>query len=252
MTLTNEIDYDDSKYPVRANFAEGHNRYWQRLAAPGNWLTGAQRVAVAKEIRQTPACTLCNRRKAALSPYQVDSAHDAVSDLSDTMVEVVHRITTDPGRVTKTWFDGIIQQGLKVEEYIEIIGTVVHLFSTDEFCRGLGLPLNELPAPLAGEPSQYRPAGLIEDGDGAWVPILPRAVDSGAESDLWEGTLHGYVIRALSLVPDEVRSLGDLAAIHYLAFSQIAQWEGSPQGTLSRIQTEVVAARVSAINGCFY
>ena len=82
--------------------------------------------------------------------------------------------------------------------------------------------------------------------------FCPEPLTPALSRDLWEGTLHGYVIRALSLVPDEVRSLGDLAAIHYLAFSQIAQWEGSPQGTLSRIQTEVVAARVSAINGCFY
>jgi len=248
----NEINYSDARYPVRADFAEAHSRYWRRLAAPGNWLTGAQRVAVANEIRQAPSCRLCIQRKAALSPYQVDGAHDAVSDLPDTVIEVIHRVTTDPGRITKAWFDGIIQQGLTVEKYIEIVGTLVHVLATDEFCRGLGLPLNELPEPLAGEPSHYRPANLIEDGDGAWVPILPKAVDSGPEADLWEGTLHGYVIRAMSLVPDEVRSLMDLMSVHYLDYGQITDWDCLPKGTLSRIQTEVVAARVSATNGCFY
>jgi hypothetical protein len=246
-----EIDYSESKYPVRANFAEGHNRYWKRLAAPGNWLTGAERVAVAKEIRQARSCKLCSQRKAALSPYQVDGTHDTASDLSDTMVEVIHRIITDSGRLTRTWFDGIIQRGLKVEEYIEILGTLVNLFSIDEFCRGIGVPLNELPEALAGEPSQYRPTSIVEDGDGAWVPLLTSIVDSGPESDLWDGPGY-YIARALSLVPDEVRTLLDLSAIHYLEDREYMDLESSPQGTLSRIQTEVIAARVSALNGCFY
>ena len=67
-----KIDYSASKYPVRADFAEAHNLYWGRLAAPGTWLTGAERVAVAKEVRQARNCSLCRQRKAALSPYQVD------------------------------------------------------------------------------------------------------------------------------------------------------------------------------------
>lgn len=44
------INYSATKYPVRSDFAEGHNRFWKKLAAPGNWLTGAERVAVAKEV----------------------------------------------------------------------------------------------------------------------------------------------------------------------------------------------------------
>jgi hypothetical protein len=246
-----EIDYSGATYPIRGDFAEGHNRYWKRLAAPGAWLSGAERVAVAKEVRQAHECSLCSQRKAALSPYQVDGAHDTASDLSATMVEVIHRITTDPKRLTKTWFDGIMQQGLSAEQYIEILGTLVCVISIDEFCRGMDLPLNELPEPEAGEPDGYRPANIREDGDGAWVPMLANIVDSGPESDLWEGRT-GYVIRALSLVPNEVRYMLDLLQVHYIDNSQIWNVKGSPRGTLTRIQMEVVAARVSALNGCFY
>ncbi|MFT5134484.1 MAG: hypothetical protein ACI9SC_002963 [Gammaproteobacteria bacterium] len=246
-----EIDYSDSQYPIRADFAEGHNRYWKRLAAPGSWLTGAERIAVAKELRHARSCKLCGERKAALSPYQVDGAHDAASDLSDTIVEVIHRIITDPARLTKTWFDGIMQQGLSVEKYIEVLGTMVCVLSIDEFCRGMDLPLNELPEPEPGEPDHYRPANIVENGDGAWVPILQNVVDSGPESDLWENRT-GYVIRALSLVPNEVRYMLDLLQVHYLDNKQIWNVSHSPRGTLSRIQLEVVAARVSALNGCFY
>lgn len=246
-----KIDYSGAKYPVRADFAEAHNIYWDRLAAPGAWLTGAERVAVAKEVRQARSCNLCSQRKAALSPYQVDGIHDRASDLSDTMVEVIHRVTTDSARLTKVWFDGIMQQGLSAEQYVEIIGTLVDVFSIDEFCRALEIPFNDLPEPQPGEPSRYRPENIREDGDGAWVPILPNVVDSGPESDLWEGRT-GYVIRALSLVPNEVRYMLDLLAVHYLDNTQVWNVKDSPRETLSRSQIEVVAARVSAFNGCFY
>ena len=116
----------------------------------------------------------------------------------------------------------------------------------------LGFPLHKLPEPLAGEPSYYRADNLIEDGDGAWIPMLPKTVDSGPDSDIWQGTLAGNVVRAMSLVPDEVRSLMDLLAVHYIELSQVPNWESSPRGTLSRIQTELIATRLSGINGCFY
>jgi hypothetical protein len=247
-----KIDYSHAKYSVRANFAEGHHRYWQRLASPGCWLTGVERIAVAKEVRKAGTCKLCSQRKAALSPYQVDGAHDTASDLSDTMIEVVHRVITDSARLTRSWFDVIIQQGLNVEEYIEIIGTLVHVLSIDEFCRGLGLPLHKLPEALNGDASEYRPANIIEGGDNAWVPFISQVEQSSPESDLWQGAMEAGVISALSLVPDEVRSLVDLLKVHYLDNDEFMDLEKSPQGTLSRIETEVVAARVSAFNGCFY
>ena len=245
------IDYSDAPYPVRENFAEGHNRYWQRLAAAGSWLTGAERVAVAREVRQVASCKLCKTRKAALSPYQVDGSHETASELSATIVEVVHRIISDPARLTKSWFDGIMQQGLSAEKYVEVLGCLGNVIMIDEFCRGLGLPLNKLPEPIDGDPDHYRPVNIREDGDGAWVPILPNVVNSGPESDLWDDRT-GYVIRALSLVPNEVRHMLDLLDVHYIDSRQIWNVTGSPRGTLTRAQMEIIAARVSGLNGCFY
>ena len=248
-TYLEPIDYSTAAYPIRDDFAAAHNRYWQQLAKPGAWLTGAQRVAVAREVRQANHCSFCRRRKQALSPKHVDGAHDAVSNLPDTMVEVIHRVVTDPQRLTRTWFDGIIAEGLTEEEYVEIIGTVVCVFSIDEFCRAIGVPPNPLPTPEPGEPSHYRPATVIDDG--AWVSILPTVVDTGPEADLWQGRT-GFVIRALSLVPDEVRSMLDLLDAHYLNNNDIFELRSSPKGTLSRIQSEMLAIRISALNGCFY
>lgn len=244
-----QIDYSKAQYPIRQSFADGHNRYWKKLASPGSWFTGTERVAIAKEVRQASDCSLCKQRKTALSPYQVDGSHTHRTDLPDVVIEVIHRITTDPGRLTKTWFDGIMQQGLSPEKYVEILGTLVCVYSIDEFCRGMSLPLNELPQPLPGKPDNYRPAKVFDQG--AWVQMMPPAVSSGPEVDIL-GERKGNVIRALSLVPDQVRHMLDLLEVHYLDISQIWNVTGSYRGTLSRIQMEVVAARVSALNSCFY
>ena len=243
------IDYSGCAYPIRGDFAAAHNRYWRRLARPGAWLAGAQRVAVAREVRQAPQCGLCRRRKQALSPTHVDGAHDPASDLPPTMVEVIHRIVTDPQRLTRAWFDGVMASGLGEEEYVEIVGTVVCVFSIDEFCRAIGVAPNPLPEPEPGEPSGYRPANIVDDG--AWVGVLPRVVESGPEADMWKGRT-GYVLRALSLVPDEARSVLDLLDAHYMGGEQVWELRSSPKGTLSRIQSEIIAIRISAFNECFY
>lgn len=248
MSSVDEIDYSNAKYPVRADFAAGHSRYWKRLAAPGNWLTGAQRVDVAKEVRQAKNCELCATRKASLSP-NVKGVHDTATGLSDAIVEVVHRVVTDPNRLTKTWFDGILEQGLKPEEYIEVLGILVHVLLIDEFCRGIGEPLNKLPEPVAGEPSHYLPDNTIDIG--AWMRMLPDSIKSGPDTDL-DGKFFGNVIRALSLVPDDVRTLIDLLDVHYLENADIVDMEKVFDGPLNRIEMEVVATRVSSYNDCFY
>ena len=248
----NAIDYSGGRFPVRANFAETHNRFWDRLASPGAWLSGAQKVAIAKEIRQSQDCDLCQQRKQALSPYQVVGKHEsASSELNDAMIEIVHRIVTDSARLTKTWFDDTIAQGVKPAEYVEILGTIVHTFAVDEFCRGAGIPLNELPEPKAGKPSEYIPENSSYDG-GAWVPLLPNFIEEGPEADIWNG-FGANVIRALSLAPDEVRSLIDLFNSHYITNDSIVgDWTICPHGGLTRIEMEVVATRVSSHNDCFY
>lgn len=245
-----EIDYGRTDFPVRPDFAEGHNRYWQRLAKPGYWFTGAERVDMAKEVRNAPNCKLCQDRKTALSPNMVSGDHDKVSDLTDVIVEVIHRVITDPKRLTKSWFEGIMAQGLTPEQYIEIVGTALHVFMIDEFCRGIGVPLIALPTPVAGAPSKYRPANTIDIE--AWVEVLPFEIPSDTpEADL-NGKIGFNVFRGLSLAPDEVRTVIDLIAIHYLSGDEIGDFRSGFRGTLDRYQKEVVATRISSFNQCYY
>ena len=60
------------------------------------------------------------------------------------MLEVAHRITTDPGRLSREWYQGILDSGLEEAPYVELVGVVATLVSVDTFCRGIGLPLQRL------------------------------------------------------------------------------------------------------------
>lgn len=244
-----DISYADTPYEVREDFGQAHSRFWRRLANPGAWWTGAQRVAIAAEVRGVPNCALCSSRKASLSPYAVDGEHDQMTDLPASAVEVIHRVTSDPGRLTQRWYQSVIDAGLAPEAYVEIIGTVVAAISIDSFCHGLGLANHALPTPEQGEPSAYRPASAADED--AWVPMIPASANAGPEADLWQQGRTGNVIRAMSVVPDEVRTLNDLGGVHYLPHEQVGNpnFEGR---ALTRPQIELIAGRVSAINQCFY
>lgn len=243
------IAYDDACVAVRADLPAAHDRAWQRIAKPGAWWTGAERVAIAREVRNAASCPLCRERKTAVSAGAVEGKHATVSELPEAAIEVVHRVTTDPGRLSKTWFDGVTTGGISDCHYVELIGVVVTMVSVDAFCWAMGLPENPLPQPAPGEPSRHRPDGARLDG--AWVPMLDVGRLAESESDLFDGRPRtGNVIRALSLVPDEVRNLRDLSAAHYLSMDAMLDLERGM--AIDRRQVELVAARVSALNECFY
>jgi hypothetical protein len=243
-----EISYAGAAVPVRDDLPAAHGRQWRRLAEPGAWWTGAERVAIAAEVRNAARCPLCRERKAALSAEAVAGEHQSLGALSDAAIDVIHRVVTDPGRLSKSWFEKSCAGGLSDGRYVELIGVLVTVVSIDSFCRGLGVPLHPLPEPLPGDPSRYRPPAA--ELEGAWVPMIPAASASGDESDLWTRGRTGNVLRALSLVPDEVRGLNDLSEAHYLTPEQMMDFRRGR--TLDREQIELIAGRVSALRECFY
>jgi hypothetical protein len=141
------------------------------MAHPGAWFDGATRVAIAAETRHARQCELCRHRKAALSPYGIEGRHDSTGLLPERMVEQIHRIATDSGRLTRSWFDRVLASGTSDTEYVEIVGVVVTTIAVDIFCRGLGLPSHPLPEPAAGAPHRRRPRTAHQRGE-AWVPLI--------------------------------------------------------------------------------
>ncbi len=246
------FDYAESAYPVREDIPEAHRRAWARLAAPGSWWTGSERVALAAETRAAAGCSLCRDRKRALSPFQVDGEHataPGADGLPAVAVDAVHRIVTDASRLTRAWFEKLAAQGLSDGHYVELLGIVVVVRSIDRFHDGLGLDWERLPEPVPGEPSHYAPRGARSEG--AWVPTIPARAARGPEKGLYQGMPAGNVLKAMSLVPDAVRQLHDLSAAHYLPLQEMMSFDTKLRA-LSRAQIELVAGRVSALNACFY
>ena len=244
------FDYSDADYPIRDDIGAAHRAYWKKLASPGAWWTGAERVAIASESRNALVCGLCSERKTALSSYGSAGKHDHDDLLSEVAVDAIHRIVTDQSRISQKYVNDNVEGGLSKPAYVELVGVVVATFSIDEFHRSLGLVPEDLPKPHKGQISRYLPKYLTEDM--GYVPTIRNQRPEGDEADLWPGDKTANVVRALSLVPDAVRDWRELGGAHYLSFDGMQNFGKDDSRALNRMQIELVAARVSAINQCFY
>jgi hypothetical protein len=243
------LDYSAAGVPVREDLRETHRSLWEHVTSPGTWWTGTERVAIAEESRAALACSICRARKEALSPGAVSGEHDAIGKLPPNVVDAIHRVRTDPARLSRAWFDGVLGSGLEVTRYVELIGVVTLVAGVDFCLHALGIPAFPLPEPRPGAPSRARPAGA-KPGPG-WVPTIAAEDAVGPEEGLYgDPPVAPHIVRALSLVPDEVRALRRSSNATYVPMSKLMDPRYGRD--LDRMQIELVAARVSALNECFY
>ena len=251
MNATESFRFSDKSIPVRDEIPLAFRRSWQHIAKPGSGWTGNERVSIAAESRAAWDCALCTKRKNALSPNSVSEQHRDSRGLPKVAIEAVHRITTDPGRLTEDWFKSLLASGLTESQYVEIIGVVGTVISIDTFCRAIGAPIEQLPEPLPGEPTGYRPDRLKQGG--SWLPLLNENNLAEPEKDMYGGIKQGAnVLRAMSLVPDEVRNLLQISEAMYLNDRDVANFKADGGRAISRDQIEMLSSRVSLINECFY
>ena len=242
----------DSPLLIRDDLGAACARAWQRIARRGTWWTGAERVAIAAETRSALRCRLCRERKTALSPFAITGEHDRGGELPGPVVEVVHRIRTDSGRLTRAWYDDVLASGLSDAQYVEIVGVVATTSALDTFSRGIGVAPTPLPPPQPGEPTRHRPARAKQSI--AWVPVLELSDVDDADPDPYPGKSPAEVFnihRALSLVPEEAAGFFDLDDALYLPQAAIRDFSREYR-SISHAQMELLAARVSAINQCHY
>ena len=176
-----ELSYTDAGYPVRRDLQQVHRDALRQIAAPGTWWSAADRVRIAEEARAASDCALCAERKAALSPMSVEGNHDGPGVLDAELIDTIHRIVTDPGRLTRSFVEQRTggDGPLDPERYVELISVTVVLHALDVFARAIGVGCAELPEPLSGEPSRTRPvsARMLD----AWVPQIPAGEEGGDE-----------------------------------------------------------------------
>ncbi len=243
------FDYSSAPVRVRGDIAAAQQQAWQAIGRPGTWWTGAQHVAIAAEARNAPSCKLCRARKEALSPFAISGEHDSSADLPAAAIDVIHRVITDPGRLTRSWFDSVLDQGLSDAEYVEVAIVSVLTVAVDTFARAIGAPPWALPEPVDGEPARLRPDNLTDEG--AYVPTIPSGGAGPAEADLYN-PFGANIYRSISLVPDQARLFYAILRAQYLQSKDVADPQSNGGRAISRPQIELIAARVSALNGCFF
>lgn len=224
---------------LRENLTTAHAASWADISKPGDFLNAKERVAVVRAAREALDCNLCADRKAALSPNAVSGDHHCTTDVLDPQViDFIHRLRTDPGRITRTVFEEVTQV-ISREQYVEIVAVLNSSVIIDTLHNALGLGWAPLPKPQRGLPSGNRNPDAVDEG--AWVPIL-----AVAENDLANTGLPRVpnIARSLGLVPSALGLFFQTFRPHY-ALKDIDL-------SISQAQAEFVAARVSAMNECFY
>ena len=198
------------------------------IAAAGCAWTGAQRVALATQAREA-------RRQRRNPPWLRDGLPDAGDLLPAAAVEVARTIAADAHKIDRAWAEPKISE-LGDAAYVEIAALVATTCAIDTFAEALGVPCEPLPEPQAGEPDGVKNEQTVDAG--AYVPL----------QDPWQGPNVG---RALSLVPAQNAMFFGIVMTMYggpQSFFEMV-WEDGP---LSRPQVELLAARVSSVNECFY
>ncbi len=227
--------------PLRTNLTEAHEASWQAIGEPGAFWTGPERVQMVAHARAATNCKLCEQRKAALSPFAVPGEHDEISresELPPALIDAIHRIRSDPGRLTRSVFAQVIAAGVSEAAYVEMVSVINSSVIIDTLHRSLGLSLPELPEAREGEVSGDYNTEAVDRG--AWVPVLD------ADQDLFEPGMPRVpnILRSMGLVPSAVQLFFQTFRPHY-ALANIPL-------SISQAQAEFVAARVSALNECFY
>jgi alkylhydroperoxidase family enzyme len=170
------------------------------------------------------------------SPSTVDGLISDGHALPDAVVDLVWRLTNHPGSLTSEWHDSILGRGVQALAYVEVVSIVAQVNCVDRFADALELDRVSMPEAQPGEPD-----GQVPDDAAVRLHWVPTADVGGA--NVW---------RALSGVPAEQEARSRLSTPHYLEGRAVFGDVVSDRFSLQRVQMELIAARTSKLNECFY
>jgi alkylhydroperoxidase family enzyme len=211
------FEFANASIAIRDDIADAFRHVWDRLANAGTWWSGTERVAIAATAR---------------AAYQDEPAPDQ-SVLPQPVRAAAALLGKQPAAVTEELIEAWEADGLDANHYVELVGIVAQVTTVDTFHRAMSLEVEHLPDPLPGEPTRENP-GSPARRTRAWVPMVgPPTIPT-----------------SLSAVPAEMAALEALHGPMYLSFAEMS--DPVIQKGLNRAQMELVAARTSAINECFF
>lgn len=235
--VSSSIETYDTTLPIRDDLREAHRTVVDQWSHPGTWWTGSERLAIVEEVRRA------RDTQDVPPPWVSVSAVEGLIDddhvLPKAAIDAIWRLTNHPGTLTATWYGGITadgeESGITASQYTELVGVVSQANCIDRFADGLSLARVSLPDPVDGQPTRLTPDGAMVSDH--WVPTADT-----------EGP---QVIRALSGVPDEKAAMLLLSDAQYMPIEAMADL-ATDRNSLTRMQVELVAARTSKLNECFY
>ena len=202
---------------------------WDNLGRPGGWWSGTDRLAIVRQIRASAPRPLWDR-----APELVDVGDEPDGDLSAFVRALAERVTTQPSSIDHETYLHIVDR-IGEDAYAELAAIAAQVVPIDHLHDALGLDREPLPAEVDGAPTGERPDDLVHD-----VAFLPTAPP--------DGMAHVAVSLSLAEADNARRMLLVRAMYSGRSFGEMV-WT---HRALSRPQIELVAARTSALNECFY
>ena len=243
--MSSESIYPGSALPIRREILEAQAEAVQHWGSTGEWWSASERLAIVSEVRSA-------RDADALPPWIAPTTVEGLvaedHPLPPGAVDAIWRLTNHLGTVTRKWYEALVPDRLSADRYVELVGLVAQVNLVDRFADVLKLDRPALPRPAEGEPTRNRPEGA--ELSTHWVPTAPVADSSWLPAD--KSVAVPNVRKALSLVPAERVMQWTLIDAHYVAGGALAGDLSSQHWSLDRPQIELIGARTSALNECFY
>jgi hypothetical protein len=220
---------------VRQDLVRAHNQAIAALSKPGTWWTGAQRrelaitaqLAISESEPVAPwigVSTVANKLPVSLTAPKI--AHDAI-----------YRISRHAATLTREWYEKVTAE-INPLAFVELCGIACTIAPVMAFRRALGLPALEISSAESGQPSNQEPDNIVA-AQLNWVPVVGPADKDAA------------VVQAFTAVPETNRLIWAMADAQYIPDKEMVDPKWT-RGTLSRVQMELVATRVSQQRECFY
>ena len=220
---------------VRQDLVRAHDQASAALSKPGTWWTGAQRrelaltaqLAISESEPVAPwvgVSTVANKLPMSLTAPKI--AHDAI-----------YRISRHAATLTREWYEKVTAE-INPLAFVELCGIACTIAPVMAFRRALSLPPLEIGSAESGQPSNQKPNDIVS-AQLNWVPVVGPADKDAA------------VVQAFTAVPETNRVIWAMADAQYIPDKEMVDPNWT-RGTLSRVQIELVATRVSQQRECFY
>ena len=220
---------------VRQDLVRAHNQAIAALSKPGTWWTGAQR----RELAITAQLAICELEPVAPWVGVSTVANKLPASLTAPKIahDVIYRISRHAATLTRDWYEKVTAE-INPLAFVELCGIACTIAPVMAFRRSLGLPALEVGPAESGRPSNKEPDNIVA-AQLNWVPVVGPADKDAA------------VVQAFTAVPETNRLIWAMADAQYIPDKEMVDPNWT-RGTLSRVQMELIATRVSQQRECFY